>query len=207
MDWNLLSLLLLIPRLTPGNNYSATNGFYDAGKDLFTLVLFVNTAEIGGQFWKVNINVNILPATLQSDRGAHVVELLQNVFKLHSGWTLMKRHQSLITCNETAPKHYCSVLRIVIMCVVVRFLYAPPHLPPTPRNNPHTGWSTKLTNRRDDSCLLSKLVIVAYLTVKSPVVVVPRLSGHRRKLMAKIVCAAFCVCVHVQVKCCIFGHS
>lgn len=33
--------------------------FYDAGKDLFTLLMFVTTAEIKPNGFQVNINVNI----------------------------------------------------------------------------------------------------------------------------------------------------
>lgn len=70
------------------------------------------------------------PATLQNDKRAHIMELLQESSQI-TLWLDLKLLRSLITCNETAPKHYCSLLRIVMMCVVVRFLYAPP--PPATR--------------------------------------------------------------------------
>lgn len=50
---------------------------------------------------------------------------------------------------------------------------------------------------------------MAFLTVKSPVVVVvvvlQMLLENRRKLMTKYG-AVFCVCVDVQVTYCVFGH-
>ena len=80
-----------------------------------------------------------------------------------------------------------------------------PPPPPAPSTHHHTQQPTyclihKAPKQRDDSCLPSKLVIVAIPRVKSPVVVVivvvvvvavPRISAHTSKLMAKCFVCCF----------------
>lgn len=67
-------------------------------------------------------------------------------------------------------------------------------------SNGHTGWSTKLTNRGDDSCLLSKLVIVEFPNSQELICCCccTKAVGTQNQADGKTLCGLFlCLCLRM----------